>query len=325
MKPYFPIINLLRGVAALLVCFYHFVSYSDFRGELFPKDDILVQLSEYGIQGIFIFFVVSGVVIPISMFTSNYRINGVHRFLWRRWLRIELPYFGSIALVLLVSLAFAYKNNTEFMFEPMRLLHHVTYTIPFTDYDWYNIIYWTLAIEFQFYIVMGLLYPLIASEKKYNGILTLVLFGSTALLTDDNRLVFYYAPIFALGILVFLLKVKRINEFEWGALSLLMVPIIWYVHSFEIMLFSLMTAMVIVYIKAKKRQFRIGNISYSLYLTHGLIGGNVIYLLSRNLTSYWTKAGLVLLAIVVSIIFAWIYWKFLEDPARKLSKRVKLR
>jgi peptidoglycan/LPS O-acetylase OafA/YrhL len=65
----------------------------------------------------------------------------------------------------------------------------------------------------------------------------------------------------------------------------------------------------------------LGDVSYSLYLTHGLIGGSTLYLLSRYAHSELEKIGLLLLALTISTVFSFIFWKWIEKPSKELSKR----
>lgn len=324
MKQHYPIINLLRGVAALMVCLYHFISFEDHWGSLFWHQETIRQIAEIGIQGVFIFFVISGVVIPASMFSGNYETKNILKFLWRRWIRIELPYIASIVLILMVAFAFTLRNNNEFIFEFSRLVNHLTYTIPFSNHEWYNVIYWTLAIEFQFYILIGLLYYFLRNSNKWFGIGSCILLILGAYLISDTRFVFYYGPIFAIGIATFLLKIERIDKLDWVLLILFGAIIAFNILGFATSVFALLTAVVIGLLDRPIRDFGLGKISYSLYLTHGVVGGNLIYWLGRDLPNDLFKYAMVFLAVLTSLLFAWLFWKYIEEPSRILSKKVKI-
>lgn len=324
MKLYFPVINLLRGIAALLVAIYHFTNFSSNDQMLFHDHPWLIKLGEIGFQGVFIFFVISGVVIPVSMYSGGFKIKGFHRYIARRWVRIELPYIATIGLVLLVAAAFAYKNHIPLEIEPGRIIHHLTYTIPFTKYEWYNVIFWTLAIEFQYYLIIGVLYPLITSHSKWIVLTSLLLFGCSILLVPNDKLVFFFAPIFATGILVFLRKIERISDLEQWGFTILMLPMIWYYHSLTVMIFAFTTALTITFVTVKRDHYWLGDISYSFYLTHGLVGGNLLYLLVRFSDQFWARIGMIILAMILSLAFAHLFWKWIEDPARRLSKRIRI-
>lgn len=80
-------IEALRGIAALSVCLFHLCGA------------VLVKLStpataaatSWGVHGVDIFFVISGIVLPYVMLRSRYRWSSAPRFLARRFLRVGPP------------------------------------------------------------------------------------------------------------------------------------------------------------------------------------------------------------------------------------------
>lgn len=325
LKTYFPSINLLRGIAALLVCLYHFIGYADFRGELIASTSLLSEIGSYGVNGVYIFFVITGFVIPFSLYKDQFKLNHIHRFLARRFFRIEIPYLVSILLVLLVGFLFALKNNSHYQFNIEQFIYHLIYFIPFSNYEWYNVIYWTLAIEFQFYIVIGLLYFFLSSKKESTVIITLVLFGALSFLLPDNRFVFHYSTIFLQGIILFLIKSKHINPTTGFILIGSCIVATAFIHSVEISIFTASTLFVIHTVEINhKSTNRFGDLSYSLYLTHGLIGGNILYLFSRYVDGFSGKVVLIIAAVAASLLFSYLYWSFIENPSRKLSRKITI-
>lgn len=325
-KLYFPAVNLLRGIAALMVCVYHFTFFHSFRGSLLPANSIVKEITHYGAEGVFIFFVISGFVIPLSLFKNKYTIKRFLHYFSRRFIRIEFPYIASILLVLTVGYAFSLKNGTPLLVDPMRVFYHLFYYIPFTKFDWYNTIYWTLAIEFQFYIVMGLTFYFINHKNKVLLYLFLLLFGASNIFFTDHRFVFDYATIFLQGIVLMLLLTKRINGkigFLWIILFFLVTI---YVQSLSIAIFSLFTVFYIYYVKIdKKITNRFGEISYSFYLTHGIVGGNILYLFVSSDMNWGSRIVVFLLGVIASLAFAYFFWKIVENPSRKLSKKIKVK
>lgn len=325
MKMYYPTINLLRGIAAFLVCLFHFTNYSDSNGVLFSSASLIPTFGKFGVNGVYIFFVISGFVIFLSLSTAKFQLNQLHRFLFRRFIRIELPYLASILLLLFVGFLFASKNHVAYTFSITQLLYHILYVIPFSSYPWYNIIYWTLAIEFQFYIVIALLYFFLSSKNNFTQYTIMFVFVASGFIVTDNRFVFHYATIFLQGILLALIKTEKIKFNTGMPLIIINAIATAYLHSIEIAIFSFLTVLVIHYVEINnKATNRFGELSYSLYLTHGLIGGNLLYLFSRYTTS--TSEGMVLLiaALITSLLFSYLFWKLVEQPASRLSKRVKV-
>jgi len=324
-KLYFPSVNMLRGIAALMVAIYHFTNYLTPKGMLLPEGNVVAKIGEFGAQGVFIFFVITGFVIPISLYQNNFRINKIFKYLYKRWVRIEIPYILSVVFVIIVSLIFSIKNDEAFNFDFLKFIYHIFYLVEFVGYDWYNIIYWTLAIEFQFYIVIAIIFPLLISENNIIKFTSILLFAFSSLIITDNSIVSHYTPIFSQGIVLFLIKTNKI-KITWGGLLILIFTFLtYYTNGLAIAFFSLFAFFVIAFFNVNIKIFnKLGNISYSLYLIHGLVGGNIIYFLYRYIDNYYLKLLLILFAIFVSIISAYIYWKIVENPSKKISKKIEL-
>ncbi len=323
MKSYYPVINLLRGIATLCVCCYHFVYYSDLRGAIFPGDSFMKEIIKVGGNAVFTFFVISGFVIPLSLSKNVFKLNLMFKFILRRFIRLEIPYLLSIVLILFVGFLFAVKNNQDFVIDAKQFFFHVIYLIPFSKFPWYNIIYWTLALEFQFYLLIGVLFFFLSSTNKFILYSTLLLIGASSFIIQDNRLVFHYSTLFLTGIILFLIENKRISREIGFMLILLSTLATIYTLSLTIALFSISAVIVIYFIKVdNKYTNRLGDISYSLYLTHGLIGGNILYLFSRYTVGVSGKLMLITVAMLASLIFSYFFWKIAESPAKSLSKKV---
>lgn len=322
---YFPTINMLRGIAALMVCIYHFTNYSAYNGSLLADGDLIKETGKLGTNGVFIFFVISGFVIPLSMFKGGYVIGRFHRFIARRWVRIEIPYIASILAFLVTSYITFWIYSWPFEFEPIRFLHHLTYTIPFSEYEWYNVIFWTLAIEFQFYLFIAIVFPLLNHGNRWVALVTIGLFAVGSLFIDSHNVLFHYGALFSMGLLLFMYKLERLQMGLTLITCLVFAILIGYANSIEIALFAFGTFLVISFITIDRKVLnKFGDISYSLYLTHGIIGGNILFFLYEEVESYASKLGLIAVAIVGSIVGSWVFWKFIEYPSMRWSKRIKI-
>ncbi len=307
-----------------MVCFFHFTNFVHEDVSILPEGDIIANIGIHGVQGVFVFFVITGFVIPLSLYRSHYKIENISRFLKKRWIRIEIPYIASIFATLLIWYIFdLFAAGESFRLIPAELIHHLFYTVPFTDYEWYNPIYWTLAIEFQFYILIALIYPLLVSKNKAVKIAVLLVITAVQLVFNDNRFVFLYLPVFAMGITLFWYKTNQIN---WNLAAILFVVFsvfIYFSNGVEITITAVVTTCIIGLIDLNYRLFnKLGDISYSLYLTHGIIGGNIIYFLWDFAPTYGQKLLIIFGAIICSTIGAWVFWWLFEQPSKKWSKKV---
>lgn len=278
-----------------------------------------------GQYGIWTFFLISGMIIPLSITEDSFKIKHLKNFLLKRMIRVEVPYIASIIFILFVTFIFAQRNNIEFTISIGQFLHHILFLIPFSRFEWYTPIYWTLAIEVQFYLAVGLFYYSRSFMNKQAAILVLLLFGLLNFAIDDNRLLFNYSTVFLQGVILYFIKMKKMNMSLGFFLVGVCLTAIAITHSVNVAIFCLVTILIIQFVEIKnKLLIQLGNISYSLYLTHGLIGGNILYLFTRYATNYMEKTLLVIGALITSLIFSYVFYRLIEKPSRKLYKTIAI-
>src|SRR5262245_37944926 len=97
------LIDALRGVAAFSVACYHITRYGSFPGparELIPA--FLQAWFDHGWMGVQFFFVISGFVIAYSVRNARITPGYVGNYALRRSIRLDPPYWTTIAFVLLL-------------------------------------------------------------------------------------------------------------------------------------------------------------------------------------------------------------------------------
>ena len=179
-------VDALRGLAALGVCIFHLCSPTSqpILHSIFPVSAV----THYGLFGVTVFFVMSGFIIPYMMDRAAYEIRFFPRFLLRRLARLEPPYLASIAFVLLLGFAGAASpgfRGQPFEFDLPQTLSHVGYLTGILGYPWLNIVYWTLAIEFQFYILIAIFFPLLATRRPAAQTGVIIVCAAAPLLTPS--------------------------------------------------------------------------------------------------------------------------------------------
>ncbi len=311
----------LRGMAALMVCIFHMTGNSGFL----PGSPIK-QISIYGYLGVQIFFVISGFVIPWSLYNSHYKIKSFFRYLLRRVLRIEPPYLASIFLLIglnWISSKTGLYKGLPFHFNLPQLLTHFIYLPEFFGFLWLQPIYHTLLVEFQFYILVGLIFPLLISSKKTILLgLLIVLVGCRFLI---NWGVFLNIGLFLIGMIFFLYKIGHLknNEMRWLEIFVLIFILITD-NDISVAITGLLSLIGMVYwINTTRITTFLGKISYSLYLIHIPIGGRVINLSMHYAHTAYSPYMILIIAVLTSIIFAWLFYRVIELPALRLSKYIK--
>jgi peptidoglycan/LPS O-acetylase OafA/YrhL len=319
----FPILESLRAFAATSVCLYHFVcTTTDY-----VHDPVVLKIFRHGEYGVHLFFIISGFIIPYSMYRGRYHIKNFFVFLGKRLLRLEPPYIVSIiiALILMSLRQHFYGDTGKGEITSMRIMLHFGYLIPFfqDQFHWINQVYWTLAIEFQYYIFMGLLFIPITSNNLFIRILFYILVAISSFAPPTYQLI-YWLPVFLIGILLFLEHIKRINQIEFLLVSSL--AFIWSLSQFH---FGGVVIMFLGFILIwKYKEFStvigdfLGKMSYSFYLFHPLLGGTIINVLSHSYNKPIEKIFVFITGFILTVFGSYIMYLLVEKWSRKLSKKI---
>jgi peptidoglycan/LPS O-acetylase OafA/YrhL len=320
---YYQSVDLLRGITAMLVAIYHFINYDDANGVLYHKANEMRSSTSILPGVVFVFFLLSGFVISMTMQRHNFKINKIGGFLARRWIRIELPYVASIIIYLFIAYVWASKSGNKFTIDVPQFMHHLTYTANFFNYSWYNDVYWTLALEFQFYLLIAILFPLFSSKLSLIKYTTITILSLLGVLFPENELVFRYAPIFVLGMLMFswLDSDKKNNlDLLFMSFALIQVAIVFDTITSIYLLASLVV--IDLPISGSNLFAIFGKQSYSFYLLHGAFGGSLMYFLVPTAYSQISKLLVVLSALVVSVVLSYVFFKLIETPSHRLSRKI---
>lgn len=286
----------LRGVAILLVVLFHaFTRWSSILpyGETYSSFPIF----EYGWLGIYLFFMISGFVI----FLSLDRVESLKLFLYKRWLRL-FPAMLIVSVLVYITASFLDERPSG---QPtlLSLLPGLT----FIEVSWWSKllqtdiiplegVFWSLYVEFKFYLIAGLIYY-IFGRKFLTPILFLLFVFSISisylsglfdnailnvLATISSRLSFDYFGWFAAGSAFYLYyQTKQEKWFVFGlaisVLSSLFVEdlndtVTFYSVTFSCLVaglfaFSLKSTLLQNILDTKILVF-FGFISYPLYLIH---------------------------------------------------------
>lgn len=320
---YLSSLDLLRGLAALAVCYFHFTHGNP---DFLSKTNFLYQSGRYGFLGVDVFFVISGFVIPYAMYRGMYRFKNFGKFLLKRVIRIEPPFIASIILVIALnwlSTLSPYYRGAGFTIDFTALALHLGYLNAFFQYPWVNDVYWTLAIEFQYYIIIALIFPLLIHSKKYFSFIALGVFGMMGFFITGHNFIFNYGLLFVVGILLFQFKIGYLKDAEFGTLLLIALLMIFVKFDKRYLVAALLPYFFILYFDFNNKISKfLGNISYSLYLVHIPIGGRIINICETLFQSELLRSVFVFVALAGSIFAAWVFFMVIEKPAMELAKKI---
>jgi peptidoglycan/LPS O-acetylase OafA/YrhL len=315
-----PVLDALRGFAALAVCWFHYTN-AQFTEKLHYQAS-----GKYGWLGVQIFFVISGFIIPLSLFRAGYRVKLFFRFMLKRIARLDPPYLASIVLVLFgLWLSSLTPGHAPFHVPWGRVFAHLGYFNALIGMPWLQMSYWSLAIEFQYYLAVGLTYPLLAHKGALGPIVLLAVAALGAWAGKSEAFLPHYLPLFAMGILAFRHKCLAERWWETWVALLAGFAIAGWAGGWPQACTALGTAVAILYVHLDHPVLNFfGSISYSLYLVHVFVGqvvfGLAVHWMTRMPWLSWTVQFFALpLAIGSACIFYWA----VESPSRRLASLIR--
>lgn len=313
-------LDLLRGLAACSVVLFHFtiketVTLSDSNGLRFVG-----QFGHYGVQ---IFFIISGFVIPYSMWAKSYEISDFGRFMMKRILRIEIPFLIIIVIeVLLIALSAMtpWRAGVSERLDLWNIILHIGYLNGFLDRPWLLPIFWTLAIEFQFYLFIALLFNLLTDQR---AVFRYVIFAAMIGLSfvASRNILFFHSAFFIIGIVLFQFYVKSISKTEFMILLSMVLTFVAFTENLFIAILSGLSCLATLTLnELPSFWYRIGFFSFSIYLIHVPLGGRVLALVEILSDNESVKTIAIIITFVLVLLAARLFYHLVERPALKLSK-----
>lgn len=317
------VVEQLRGIAALSVAWFHLTN---------QHGDWVTSSGTYGWLGVEAFFVISGFVIPLSL-SADWQQKGnraIPGFLLRRFIRIEPPYLLSVLVVVLLNTVASYAPS--FQGQPnevsfAQVLWHIAYLIPLTNYDWLQPVYWSLAFEFLFYLTVAIAIRIFASNHGRLLILGYAVFLCAIALGFASS----FLGLFGMGCLVFRARMG-LDRNAWAGFAIALTGAAMIsTGDLAQALVGLVTAGII-FLPSWSQGLvsplgrvlsKLGKISFSLYLLHVPIGGKIVNLGRRWLTSPEEHLLLSLVALGASLLAATIFWRLVELPCLKAAAAIR--
>lgn len=339
----------IRGIAALMVVFYHFIGWN------FPDDSRfhIASIVFNGSDAVSFFFVLSGFVLSYKYLHSDAKIN-MKKFVFNRFFRLYPAYIITVLLnfvylhrhtpvIQLIKDVFSSEHIALWSELTMVRMNHINYSPG-----------WTLGVE----MTLSLLMPLLTIVAIRN-IRLIVWFIPISLFMGNYismfsmhfclgiLLAYYYPTIknydfkqskfypyrFLIVSLIFILfsfrhiqKLVYFGDWFYSVTGFFKIDHFHFtgLASFGILLIVMNNAKIQKLLSGKILSF-IGLISYSIYLIHWLI---VVVIMDRwdAIAAHFPNmatAYIVMLAVTVALtmLFATVMYYFVEKPFIYLSKK----
>lgn len=356
----------LRGVAALVVFFYHCI----YLLAVCPRWiepllwSPLVLFVYGGHQAVIMFFVLSGFVLYLPYKQPEYSCS-YRKFAVRRICRIYLPYLVSVGAVLIAYLLFfqaVRPNGLSTLYGwkilsrrgiVLSLLNHVLF-IGFFNRDVFNGVTWTLAEEMRISLVFPFI-ALLVRNWSFARLLVAATVGSALVMImvafTHHRspwMTAHYGCLFALGSLL-AANLERARDY-WQRQSasaragvlIASVLLCAYAPVFESMhpvlvqeeladwliaipvcVFLLVAVSEPVFSRLLRLPLleQCGRTSYGIYLLHLPI----LFVLVNLWWSRLSHITLYAMALVVTLLAAELFYRFIEMPSIALGRRIAAR
>lgn len=341
----FHFLDAMRGVAALWVVLYHMLEGHHLSAleTVLPRP--LLALLAYGYLGVPIFFVISGFVIAHSVGSERVTGGFVARFIARRSLRLDPPYWASIVFFVALqwlSMRFVAGKQASYP-DGQTVLAHLFYLQGILGRPAINTVYWTLCLEVQFYLSYVLLLGLVQRAGSGQPRPTILMLAVAATLASLPGLFGALTPAativwfpglwygFLLGVCTYWCYRELLDVRIWAGYVAL-VALAGLLRSDPFALAAAATAIAFHFLTRGDGLARLtgarwlqhlGRVSYSLYLVHNPFTG-AFYAVAYRLTgrSVALEAAWFLPAVLANVAAASLFWWLIERPSARLSSRL---
>jgi peptidoglycan/LPS O-acetylase OafA/YrhL len=344
----FGYIDSLRGIAALLVIYFHladhFLHTEPNLGALDRWSFIaLTEVIDIGKSAVIVFFAISGYVIPFSLMKRT--DHAVQRFAISRFFRLYPAYWLSLLAALAIFVVAAHQH-----FNGSMVVANVTMLQQFFGLDNVLGIYWTLQIELIFYALCVGLFVIGLLQKTKFIFSTAIIFLSFALSLAAVR--FYSGmklPVvvpLSLAVMFWGMIRRQADDGEAAAVKAdvallvtfaVMIPLVsflaynrdygynetWYRYTISygaaIAFFALCSSRARIDFAWMRH---LGRISYSVYL-FGPIAEQIVLLSLLPKLGIGRGAHLYIgIAMVLAVAMATIIYRFVEAPSIAFGRRI---
>jgi peptidoglycan/LPS O-acetylase OafA/YrhL len=333
----------LRGFLALGVFFHHaIINHNYFLTSVWKTPDSTFYTLT-GQLGVSLFFAITAFLFWSRVIKSEGSLNW-KSFYRSRFQRILPMYFLTVLILILIITYKELTNQTQIFNnfsqtlaiakQLLKFIFFSTPSIPVENFYTVNAgVYWTLVWEWKFYLALPLLSVSLPSKK--GKLLTILLFALFCISSDEKYLYYFLVGILAAEFYRKKFSITKQCKIILDLCSLLLFFVIFYffdtAYGIKQALVSFFLFICLLYgnglfgVLHTKPARLLGEISYSIYLLHGLVISFVISFLPNPLfytKHYWpiTLSMGCLTIILSSMSYQYIERYFYKKPKNNESK-----
>jgi peptidoglycan/LPS O-acetylase OafA/YrhL len=350
IKPRLLFADGLRGLAAFWVVLFHMSEGNhipSIRSALHPLANKIVF--DYGDLGVAIFFVLSGFVMALTAQNVRFDFGNASKFIVRRLLRVTPPYYFAIFMALFFIFVKSHSLHLEYI--PPKIsavFQHLLFLQDYFKTPQFNMVFWTLCIELQFYILFALLVWLsdyIHKKCNIDSARTIV-FCFTCVIAllwplgiiktviwQGGFIGFWY--LFSAGVIVCWAWLNKGFFLKFAVFYTIIILAIGSVQSSNFTIVGACTAFLLLIAGLINKMDSwlswawlqwLGLISYSLYLLHNPITGASFKVLHKLLPNgFAAEITAFFIATSACLVIAYLSFLLIERPSINWSHRIKLK
>ena len=322
-------IDVMRGIAALMVTWWHLFD----PAVRYLNSDVLQAVAtasaRNGASGVYMFFVISGFVIPMAGVGGG-RSIAFWSAIAKRMVRLYPPFLVSVLFAVGLMLAAAHMPGfagRQPEVSAWQVFANASYLAPYVGVEWINPVFWTLLIEVQYYFLIYAVLRQMGSLPPQCLLIGTTIAALFPLTIHSFSVIFDFTEFFATGFLAFLIVDGRISRLQGVAAIGVALIVALLDQGVVVMLLAGVAAwFCTVRGVAPKVLVWLGTISYSLYLTHFFVATKAFRFFTRYLGS--NDAGIIAsyaLSLLACIVVAYVFYYLIERPAIRWSHQISAR
>lgn len=292
---------------------FHFICF-DKEGQTFFNASTR-SIATFGAQGVEFFYVISGFVMWCSM--QHFQVKDSWTYLKKRFIRIIPVYWTTLVLIYLVQFIWSGGSHT---YDLQTLLYNAFFLVGLDQHTpWMNLVFGTLQQEVIFYLSLLIIAPILLQSRRL--FLPLSIVSVLLFITFPSITFFHFLPYFLIGMLTAEMRIDK-NLLSFIGIFILF-SLLYIKYPLEDLVITLISScLLLLQFSIPNWMQNLGKSSYSLYLTHGIFGGTLLYFLYKSPFFCQHSLVAVIIALLFSIGSAQLIYRWFEQPIGKwLTKK----